>query len=391
MKTLHETRLLRRLIGLIAVICCGPALDAEAEILAGTAFSIDIGSSARVLNAIGTPQYNDILMSESCDNPHLRVRKNNVPAIKVSVADTTTAGVQLTSFSLAINSDPYFFGTGDVATDSFTDFIRKTTYIDAGVTILGSTLSPDLQTLTVNFDGLTAGKSVIFNVDLDVVDDPSMFLFPDYRVVLNGAPVSAFDPPTAPATISGTFSDGLMELSQSKDLDQQTTVPAYFNEHLRPYHTMDTIPVVPEGLEPGMNDPVKINFEEVAVNEMTMLLQAAKIANTGDTGTLVDVYSYMFTGADAGLFKIKNRTEAPGEDLGIQLEGGSPTDMMATFDLTFMGAGSPGMYSANFVLKTSKGDMEFPMMAMVREVPEPSTALLTLAGVGVAAAWRRRR
>ena len=391
MKTLHEVRWLRGLIGLIAVICCGPMRDARAEILAGTAFSIDIGPYARVLDAIGTPEYNSILMDESCDNPHLRVRANNKPAIKVSVADTTTAGVELTSFSLAINSDPYLFGTGDFATDGFTDFIRETIFVDDGVTILGSTLSADMQTLTVNFNGMTAGKSAIFNVDLDVVDDPLMFQFPDYRVVLNGAPVSSTAAPTAPATISGTFSDGLMELSQSKDLDQQTTVPEYFNEHLRPYHTMDTVPVVPEGMEPGMNDPVKINFEEVAVNEMTMLLQAAKISNTGDTGTLVDVYSYMFTGADAGLFKIKNRTEAPGEDLGIQLVGGSPTDMMATFDLTFMGAGSPGMYSANFVLKTSKGDMEFPMMAMVREVPEPSTALLTLAGVGLAAAWRRRR
>ena len=182
----HHLRVRILLACLAALVVCS-APRADAAILAGTEFSVDIGGSARVLNAIGTPEYDAILMDDSCDNPHLRVRANNKPAIKVSVADTTTPGVQLSSFSLAINSDPYFFGTGDVATDNFTDFIRETMYVDDGVTILGSTLSADMKLLTVNFDGMTAGKSAIFNVDLDVVDDPSMFLYPDFRVVLFGA------------------------------------------------------------------------------------------------------------------------------------------------------------------------------------------------------------
>lgn len=390
MKQHRRIRVCATVMGAVGVAMLSSGSVARAAIMAGTGFSIDIGSYAHVLDAIGTPQYDEILADASCDNPHLRIRANNKPAIKLSVYDTTTAGAELSSFSLQINSNSYFFGNGDLPADGFMDFIKETIYVDSGVSILGTTLSADMKTLTVNFDGMTAGKSAIFHVDLDVVNDPNMFLFPDYRVVLNGAPLTSSSPPTAPATISGTFSDNMGVLTQSKDLEQFTEPPDYFNQNIRPYHVMDNVPVTPENTEENLEaDVTKLNFTNLTPNQMGMILGAAKVANTGDAGTLIDVLSYMFTGPDAALFKLKNPAVAPGDPLDIQLVGGAGPDMMTTFDFTFMGAPNPGMYTATFVLATSAGDVEVPVMAMV-EIPEPRSALLAAAAAVIGLVWRRR-
>ncbi|HEX6961954.1 MAG TPA: hypothetical protein VF175_08820 [Lacipirellula sp.] len=168
---------------------------------------------AHVLDALeefgeASPEFYDVWSDAMWDNPHIRVRARNKPAFMVINKDTTQDAV-LSSFSVTINEGPYFFGTGDFITDNFMGFIQNTVHTDPGVTITGSSLSPDGQTLTVNFDGLTAGKKAIFNVDLDT-SDMSLFPYPDYRVVLCGDKAGQFDTPNMTGTIAATFTSTTM-------------------------------------------------------------------------------------------------------------------------------------------------------------------------------------
>jgi hypothetical protein len=162
----------------------------------------------------------------------------------VTVGDFASVA-PITSFSLAINEGPYIFDDGDVASDSFTDFIKNTIYTDVGVSITSSTVSPDKKTLTVNFDGLTPGKKAIFNIDLDTTD-PAGFMYPDYRMVLCGAPLVGEDP-SLPATASATFVNAASPAPNSRTLsfnfDQLEETPDYANENIRAYAEMDKMEV----------------------------------------------------------------------------------------------------------------------------------------------------
>ena len=115
----------------------------------------------------------------------------------------------------------------------------------------GSSVSPDGKTLTVNFDGLTAGKKAIFNVDFDA-QDPGMFPFPDYRMVLLGAPYQG-ESPTTPATYGATFTNAASPVPNSRTLnaefDQMTETPAWHDMVIRPYSVMDKVEVIPGGAE----------------------------------------------------------------------------------------------------------------------------------------------
>jgi hypothetical protein len=218
-------------------------------------YELQVSPYARVLDAVGTPQFMDVLWNESCDNPHVRVRARNKPAFMLTTDANATA--PLTSFSLKINEGPYLFGTGDIATDAFDNFIKNTIYTDAGVSITSSSVSADGKTLNVNFDGLTAGKKVIFNVDLDATD-MSMFPFPDYRNILFGAPFATGGATTDPASYSATFTNiGSPAPNTSTlggDFDQMTVAPTYMNDNIRPYREMDTVEITvvsPQIPEPG--------------------------------------------------------------------------------------------------------------------------------------------
>lgn len=241
---------------------CRPAL---AVVPSPTGFRVDVSSSPRVLDAldmmndeeISAEDYHDIIWDEMCDNPHLRIRARNKPAIMIvnypAVANAMppqlTSAAPITSFTLTINEGDYAFGMGDVLGDNFTNFIKNTIYTDPGVTITGSSLSNSNKTLTVTFDGLTAGKKAIFNVDLDPTNN-SDFVYPDYRMVLFGAPLEGEDP-TLPATVTATFTGPLPApntITQTRTFKQFEETPTFFNENIRAYRDMDGIDVngIPE-------------------------------------------------------------------------------------------------------------------------------------------------
>lgn len=228
----------------------GWSRDAHAVVPTPTGFTIQMSPYARVLDYIGTPQFMDVLWEESCDNPHLRVRARNKPAIMLTNNADSTAPI--TSFTLSINaSQPYLFGLGDIVSDNFTNYIKNTVYTDAGVSITGSSVSPDGKTLTVNFDGLTAGKKAIFNVDFDA-QDPDMFPFPDYRMVLMGAPYPG-ENPTTPGSYAATFTNAASPAPNSQTLsanfDQIVDTPSYHDLVIRPYGVMDKVEIIPGGAQ----------------------------------------------------------------------------------------------------------------------------------------------
>jgi hypothetical protein len=224
--------------------------EAHAVIPTPTGFTIQISPYARVLDYIGTPDFMDVLWEESCDNPHLRVRARNKPAIMLT--NNADSAAPITSFTLSIDaSQPYLFGLGDVVSDNFTNYIKNTTYTDAGVSITGSSVSPDGRTLTVNFDGLTAGKKAIFNVDFDA-EDMDMFPFPDYRMVLLGAPFQG-ENPTTPGSYGATFTNSASPVPNtqtlSADFEQMEETPSYHDLVIRPYGAMDKVEIIPGGAQ----------------------------------------------------------------------------------------------------------------------------------------------
>jgi hypothetical protein len=223
-------------------------------------FQLDMSPSPRILDAldmnrdseITMSQYKDIIYDESCDNPHLRIRARNRPAIMITNWDGTTIGpnasvAPITSFTLAINNPGAFiFGSGDTG-DAFTGFIKDTIYTDAGVDITGSSLSADKKTLTVNFSGLDAGKKAIFCIDLDTTD-PNAFMYPDYRLILFGTP----DNPTTPGTATSTFVNAASPLPNSTSvalqLDPLTMEPEFEGANIRPYQEEDKMEVLGGGV-----------------------------------------------------------------------------------------------------------------------------------------------
>jgi hypothetical protein len=226
---------------LLATVASQPA---SAVVPSPAGYELQISPYARVLDAVGTPYFMDVLWEESCDNPHLRVRARNKPAIMLTNDGTSLAPI--TSFSLTINEGPYLFGTGDFVTDAFDNFIRDTIYTDAGVSITSSSVSNGGKTLNVNFDGLTAGKKIIFNVDIDA-EDMGMFPFPDYRNVLFGAPVDGGALPTDPASYSATFTNAASPAPNMTtlggDFVQLDVPPTYQNDDIRPYREMDKVEI----------------------------------------------------------------------------------------------------------------------------------------------------
>jgi hypothetical protein len=225
-----------------------------------TGFTLDLSPSPRVLDAldmkrdgvISSSQFYDIKYDEACDNPHLRIRARNKPAVMLTNADSSPSA--LASFMLTINEGPYIFGMGDVVGDNFANFIKNTIYTDPGVSITSSSVSADMKILTVNFDGLTPGKLAIFNIDLDTTD-VNGFVYPDYRMVLFGAPQDGEDP-TTPATAKVTYVSGpaLPEVSFALACDlhgnliDYSETPEFANENIRPYADMDKMEIATIGV-----------------------------------------------------------------------------------------------------------------------------------------------
>jgi hypothetical protein len=240
-----------RALLLTAIAVTGASRPAWAVVPSPTGFTLDISPNSRVLDAldakndglISASQYYDIKYDESCDNPHLRIHARNKPAIMIT--NDANSAAPITSFTLQINEGPYVFGTGDIASDNFSGFIKNTMYTDAGVNIIGNSVSADQKLLTVNFEGLGAGKMAIFHIDLDTTDANS-FVYPDYRMVLFGAPLEG-ESPTDPATSAATFTNSTAA-PNSKTLTigftQETDTPQFANENIRSYSQMDKMEVI---------------------------------------------------------------------------------------------------------------------------------------------------
>ncbi|RIK80779.1 MAG: hypothetical protein DCC67_08910 [Planctomycetota bacterium] len=230
-----------------ALLCIiAAAAPAGAVVPQPVGFELTLSCNARVLDAIGEAYFMDVWKEEACDNPHLRVRNRNKPALMLT--NNMDSVAPITSFTLTINEGPYVFGAGDFAIDGFTDLVKNTMYSDAGVTIIGSSLSDDGKTLTVNFDGLDQGKKAIFCVDID--PDGDGFPYPDYRNVLFGAPVASGGATTDPASYAVTFTGPGSAPNTNRlvgDFDVMTAPPTYQNATIRPYIQMDPIEITTVG------------------------------------------------------------------------------------------------------------------------------------------------
>ena len=228
----------------LAAIAALSGANRASAALGNTAFSLSIAPSTRVLSALGTPDFYDVLYDESCDNPLVRIYRRNKPALLLE--NDPTSGSPITSFTLEIkNPGPYLFGTGDFPADNFTNYIKNSIYTDPGVDITGSSVSGGGKLLTVNFSGLTAGKKAIFCIDIDT-SDANAYQFPDYRGVLLGAPMQNGDAPTLPALVAAIFTDQSNPANTRTVIDQfeqLTEVPDFHDVVVRPYHTEDKIEV----------------------------------------------------------------------------------------------------------------------------------------------------
>ena len=241
LSNLHPHRLLALLTMATAALLAGAA---RAAVPPPTGeFHLAITSSARLLDSLWEPDYYDVKYEEQCDNPHLRVRARNTPAIRIDNFSATLAPI--TSVTFTINQSAYIFGDGDGGSMLFDDYTMDSPYTDAGVTITGSSLSADKKSLTITFDGLDKDLKAIFLVDLDL--DPSdpnaddMFPYPDYRNVLFGAPLDNGDAPTNPASVTINYEDG-REIGPAT-LQQLTDAPVYQNDVIRPYGLADRVDV----------------------------------------------------------------------------------------------------------------------------------------------------
>ncbi len=249
----------------LAALVLSVAADGQkalAVVPAPTGFNLDISPSARLLDALDAKRHGainastfyDIVYDETCDNPNNRIQARNRPALMITNWDGIDIGpvasaAPITTLTFEINhTGPYVFGTGDPVS-GFTDFIKNTMYTDAGVTITSSSVSADMKTLTVNFDGLTAGKKVVFNIDLDTTD-ANEFQYPDYRLILCGEPDSETIPATAVALFVNSASPAPNSASQTIQFKQLDETPEWAGVDIRPYHDMD-----------------KMEFREMAIPE----------------------------------------------------------------------------------------------------------------------------
>jgi hypothetical protein len=223
-----------------------------------SSFDMEISPYVQVLGAVDDahdgkitmPEMMAIIMDASWDNPNLRIRARNKPAFML-INTSTSPTSEITSLSITLAaSNTFTFGDGDMAMDNFTGYIRNNvSYNDPGVTITGSSLTNGGKTLTVNFDGLTVGKRVLFNTDFDT---SAGFPYPDFRTVLFGAPALPADLPSAPASYVVNFDTPAATIANN--FQQMTETLEFASSNIRPYSVMDMvehIPVTGQVPEPG--------------------------------------------------------------------------------------------------------------------------------------------
>jgi hypothetical protein len=237
---------LHRVAGLVSVVSLlGVCLQAN-TVRAQESFELQVSPYVQVLGAVSdfqrgditAQEMHDIIFDASWDNPNLRIRARNKPAFLIENTSTTMSA-EITSFSATIPAGTTFtFGDGDMAMDNFTNYVRSNvSYNDAGVSVTGSSLSDGGRTVTVNFSGLTAGKRVLFNLDLDT---SSGFPYPDFRTVLFGAPSG---PGVTPGSFTVNFANPSGSVTDdfvSPDLDASQPL-TFAGANIRPYSFMDMV------------------------------------------------------------------------------------------------------------------------------------------------------
>jgi len=235
---------------LCSLAICAYAGHATAGTIAG-AYKLDISSSDKVLFTLGTPQELQAQHEASCDNPNLRILARNKPAVKVT-NDGLSQG-DISSLTIEISEPAFLFGEGDNAFDGFTGLTMISPYSDPMVDILGSSLSSNGRRLTIDFNGLEPGKSIIFRVDLDPLDE-SAFPFPDFRQVLYGYDANGTGGVGQRAETSAIFSsNGMSTPTEFTPLPEVDDPLLFLNEHVRPYQIHDPVIPYPGG---GSTNPI---------------------------------------------------------------------------------------------------------------------------------------
>lgn len=226
---------LRGLAGWALLLLCSTMAPAQAGFVNGS-YKINIGESARTLNAmleeergeITHEQFAAIKMEEMWKSPGIRLVDRNRPVIVLQNTSDPTLPNELTRFTIDIEQLGYEFGTGDFATDPFAgELTYVSKYSDPGVTLSSSygtvsevDLTPDPTKLVLDISGLTAGKALMFRVDLDPVPIGSI-AFPDYQYILLGGDIGDGNGPATPAMISALFTAG-----EGESLMSTATQPA---------------------------------------------------------------------------------------------------------------------------------------------------------------------
>ncbi|MEM8946710.1 MAG: PEP-CTERM sorting domain-containing protein [Planctomycetota bacterium] len=153
--------------------------------------SFRIGENAEVVraaidlenNAITQPEFDQILMVATCQNPYARVQDRNRPFLAVI---NTSDNESITSVSINLEEAGFVFGDGDLAGDGFDGFLSMLApNSDDGVSLDSASYGGDNTELQLNFSGLTPGQAAIFRVDID--EPGGVFLYPDYREAFQGA------------------------------------------------------------------------------------------------------------------------------------------------------------------------------------------------------------
>ena len=187
-----QERLFYRVVGMLGLLALVvTALPQAVASQITCEYKVDIASSERLVNALALPtddedidRLESIRKSESCDDSYHRKQVRNRPAILVQNIGCGGPESDLVSFTMTIKKADYVFGTGDnTSLGTFDGYVKRSAYMKPEVQITGSSVSSDGKMLTVDFAGLSVGKSAIFRIDLDM-EYSDQAPYPDFREVL---------------------------------------------------------------------------------------------------------------------------------------------------------------------------------------------------------------
>lgn len=319
---------------------------------------------------------------DSWDSPLLRVIKRSRPFIEIK--NNSTAGENLTQFSLSIGDTSYSYGSSVLGA-----FAKLgTTTPGVGFTVAPQNSNNELLFTLNNGAGLAPGGVFRFQVDIDG-DLPGMFIHPDYRMVL-------FDYNQSDnsdnAVVAARFSGVANPVSLTfQDVPGQTL--QYAQSTLRPYSVMEMLEMFEGGptptgdpdepeltTTPGPGSTIDLGMTMAGMG-LTQV-NAITLTNTGDVGTTIDVTGFMLMGAHAAQFSLPNGFTA------TSLVGGGAG---ASYTVAFLGGAAGQSYMADLILKTSLGDVTYKLTAMVKPVPEPTALALCFGPAALGLARRRRR